>query len=134
MSPKSKTAVIVVVALLGIVLAAAVTWGTSQLVRQRIGLASEPLTAGQRLLPPSLTHTTRAPSPRGKARVKATTTVTTTVPVPVTPAPAPTTVTPAPAPEPAPTTTSAPARSAPSSRDESHRKGSDSTHSAGRDD
>ena len=31
---------------LGFVVAAAITWGTSQLVRQRIGLASEPLTAG----------------------------------------------------------------------------------------
>jgi hypothetical protein len=52
MSPTRRTALVAVVAVLGIALAAAITWGTSQLVRQRIGLASEPLTAGRRLLPP----------------------------------------------------------------------------------
>ncbi|MFI4984627.1 MAG: hypothetical protein ACHP93_06300 [Solirubrobacterales bacterium] len=51
MSASRRTVLVVVVAVLGIALAAAITWGTSQLVRQRIGLASEPLTAGRRLLP-----------------------------------------------------------------------------------
>jgi hypothetical protein len=46
-------ALVVLAALLGIALAAAITWGTSQLVRQRIGLASEPLTTGLHLLPPA---------------------------------------------------------------------------------
>ena len=52
MSAPRRTVLVVVLAVLGIALAAAITWGTSQLVRQRIGLASEPLTAGRRLLPP----------------------------------------------------------------------------------
>jgi hypothetical protein len=52
MSRGRRTALISLLAVLGIALAAAITWGTSQLVRQRIGLASEPLTAGRRLLPP----------------------------------------------------------------------------------
>ena len=38
-------------AVLGVAIAAGITWATSQLVSQHIGLASEPLTAGQRLLP-----------------------------------------------------------------------------------
>lgn len=134
MSPARKTAAVILVALFGIVLAAAVTWGTSQLVRQRIGLASEPLTAGQRLLPPSLTRTTPTHRPSRKAAGKATTTITATVPAPATPAPVTTAVTPAPAPAPARTTTSAPAEGAPSSGGDSHREGSDATHSAGRDD
>ncbi len=52
------------VAALGIALAAAITWGTSQLVRQRIGLASEPLTAGSRLLAPTTSSSTRTPQAR----------------------------------------------------------------------
>jgi hypothetical protein len=52
MSARRRTVLLVVVAVLGIALAAGITWGTSQLVRQRIGLAFEPLTAGRRLLPP----------------------------------------------------------------------------------
>src|ERR1017187_2448281 len=51
------------VAVLGIAVAAAITWGTSQLVRQRIGLASEPLTAGRRLLPAAAGTPTRANTP-----------------------------------------------------------------------
>jgi len=42
---------VTVLAVLGIAVAAAITYGTSQLVRQHIGLASEPITAGQALLP-----------------------------------------------------------------------------------
>lgn len=132
MSANRKTAVVIVIALLGIVVAAGVTWGTSQLVRQRIGLASEPLTAGQRLLPPTLTHTMQV-RPK-KVAAEPTKTVTTTVPAPVTPpAPTPTVATPEAQPEPAPTVTSAPREGA-SSRDESRRESSDSKRSAGRDD
>jgi hypothetical protein len=47
-----NTVLLAVAALAGIVVAAAITWGTSQLVRQHIGLASEPLTAGSSLTPP----------------------------------------------------------------------------------
>jgi hypothetical protein len=46
-----RNALLVLGALAGIVIAAAITIGTSQLVRQHIGLASEPLSAGSRLLP-----------------------------------------------------------------------------------
>jgi hypothetical protein len=120
-----------VMALLGIVVAAGVTWGTSQLVRQRIGLASEPLTAGQRLLPRPLTHT--VPVHHKKAFAKHTKTVTTTVPAPVTPAPTPTVATPEVEAEPTPTMTSVPKEGS-SSREESQRESSDSNRSAGRDD
>jgi hypothetical protein len=130
-SVNRKTAAMIVIALLGIVVAAGVTWGTSQLVRQRIGLASEPLTAGQRLLPPSLTR--RTPVHRKKAAARPTKTVTTTVPASVTPAPTPTVATSPAESEPAPAVTSAPKEGS-SSRDESQREGSDSKRSAGRDD
>jgi hypothetical protein len=50
-SSTRRTLLVAFIAVLGIALAAVITWGTSQLVRQRIGLASEPLTAGRRLLP-----------------------------------------------------------------------------------
>src|SRR5204862_1788181 len=46
-----RPALIIAVAVLGIAVAAGITYGTDQLVRQRIGLVSEPLTAGQRLFP-----------------------------------------------------------------------------------
>jgi len=128
MNSANKTAVVALIALLGIVLAAGITWGTSQLVSQRIGLASEPLTAGRRLLAPALARTTRTQAPSKKAPARTTRTVTTTVRVPVTPPPVTTTA--APAPTPAPTVTSAPVERAPSARGE----GSDSSRSAGRDD
>jgi len=53
MSGARRSLLVALVAVLGIALAAAITWRTSQLVSQRIGLASEPLTAGRRLLPPA---------------------------------------------------------------------------------
>lgn len=116
--------VVTLLALLGIVLAAAITWGTSQLVRQRIGLASEPLSAGQRLLP------------RGLARAPTQTQRTTTVTVPATPPPALTSPT-RPTTTPAltstatpPPTSSAPTRTVPSPPGE----GSDQADSAKRDD
>jgi len=124
-SPARRIALVVLFAVLGIAVAAAITWGTSQLVRQRIGLASEPLTAGQRLLPSSLT---RAPRPRVTTPGAKTTTVTTTVPVAPPPAPTiattPTIATPT-------TSTGVPVESAPPSPGGS---GSDSTDSAKRDD
>ena len=76
-----RTVLGVIVAVLGIALAAAITWGTSQLVRQHIGLASEPLTAGQRLLPPvastpaqATESTTRTSSPTQSSQAPSTTT------------------------------------------------------------
>jgi len=120
-SPARRMVLVALLAVLGIALAAAITWGTSQLVRQRIGLASEPLTAGEHLLPPSLA---RAPAPSVKIPRAPTTTVTT--PVPATPTPAP-----APAPTPPSTPTSTPVQSAPRVSGGSR---SDSTDSAKRDD
>jgi hypothetical protein len=66
MSAARRTVLIGLAAVLGIALAAAITWGTSQLVSQRIGLASEPLTAGQRLLP--AVASTPAPTTRSPRR------------------------------------------------------------------
>ncbi|HYM46275.1 MAG TPA: hypothetical protein VES65_08990 [Solirubrobacteraceae bacterium] len=48
-----RTAVWALAALLGIVLTAGITWATSQLTSQRIGLSSEPLAAGRALAPRS---------------------------------------------------------------------------------
>jgi hypothetical protein len=47
-----KTALWALAAVLGIALAAGISFATSQLTSQRIGLGSEPLTAGRRLAPP----------------------------------------------------------------------------------
>jgi hypothetical protein len=101
-----RTLLVVLVAVLGIALAAAITWGTSQLVRQRIGLASEPLTAGSRLLPPTETGTkkttTSTPQP---ASTTSTQSRTQAVPVP--------SPTEAQHPAPSQTTSSAPSAQAP---------------------
>ena len=50
----------VALAILGLAVAAAVSLAASQLSSQRIGLASEPLTAGNRLAPRTSTATTPA--------------------------------------------------------------------------
>lgn len=118
----SRRAVIAALAALGIVLTVAITFGTSQLVRQRIGLASEPLSAGQRLLPaptkPSApTRPTRTGSISTGARPTGTGSTRTAVrPTRTASAPQPTQTIP----------------SGPAGGDES--SGSDSTDSAGRDD
>jgi hypothetical protein len=118
MSPRRQAALVLLAAMLGLVLAAAVTWGTSQLVRQRIGLASEPLTAGQRLLPPS---TRRSPA-TGKSRPRGTTRST---PLP----------TPTPSSAPSPTTQAGSAREPPpTGAGGSGGDRADSAPGAGRDD
>jgi len=104
MNGPRRTALAFLLAILGIVLAAAITWGTSQLVSQHIGLASEPLTAGSALLPRYLTVT----SPAGNAApapTRKTPTVTVTRPVPVR---VPTATATAPAPSPPVETPAAP--------------------------
>jgi hypothetical protein len=53
MNRARRHATVAFAAIVGIALAATITWGTSQLVSQRIGLASQPLTAGRGLLPSS---------------------------------------------------------------------------------
>lgn len=60
MRPTRHGLLVVLLALAGIALAAAITWSSSQLVRQHIGLASEPLTAGRRLLAPAPGRRTKA--------------------------------------------------------------------------
>src|SRR5271167_1881834 len=104
MSAFRRTMSVVVLAVLGIAVAAAITWGTSQLVRQHIGLTSEPLTAGRRLLPPvasspaHVAHPSARPAPeRNRAKAQ----------VPSSPPPTPATLSP-PATSPAPPSTTPP--------------------------
>lgn len=63
-----RTLIWVVVALVGLVVAAGVTAAASRLSSQRVGLASEPLSAGERLAPGSgrsaSTETIRPARPR----------------------------------------------------------------------
>ena len=98
MSSRRRTALVLLAALLGIAVAAAITYGTSQLVSQHIGLASEPITAGRALLAPAVrrapaTRTTRtAASPSGGAAVPGeprTTTPAEAAPAPEAPAASP---------------------------------------------
>jgi len=72
---------IVVLALLGLVLAAAITMAASSLTSQRVGLSAEPLSAGDELVPQATIPV------HGRARTTTTTRTTTT--------PARTTTTPA---------------------------------------
>lgn len=54
----------VVAAALGLVLAVAITLAASQLSNQRVGLAGEPLSAGDQLVPRAQPHTVARPSSR----------------------------------------------------------------------
>jgi hypothetical protein len=117
MSAPRRTVLVLVLAVLGIAVAAAITWGTSQLVRQRIGLASEPLTAGRRLLPPvasSPAHvapSSARPAPTTstpKTRTQSSPRTTTATPSPPVASPAPRSSTP-----PSTTPTEAPVESRP---------------------
>jgi hypothetical protein len=91
-------------ALLGLAIAAGVSVAASHLVSQRIGLASEPLTAGRALAPPprerSNDHGRRGIRPRGTSPTTTTTTTTVAPPTATTTPPATSTTT-APAPPPA---------------------------------
>ena len=73
MSSVRRTTIVVLLAVLGIALAAAVTWATSRLVSQHIGLTSEPLTAGRRLLPRTTTSPPRTTPTRTSTRTATTT-------------------------------------------------------------
>jgi hypothetical protein len=72
-------------ALLGIALAAGITWATGQLTSQHIGLSSEPLSAGSRLAPRVAGAPTRARS-RTSLQQGAATVTSSTPPVSSTPA------------------------------------------------
>lgn len=63
-----QTALWSVAALLGLALTAGITWTTSQLAGQHIGLSSEPISAGARLAPAASGRTTR--SRPGQTRTK----------------------------------------------------------------
>lgn len=106
-----KTAIWALAALLGIVVTAAITWATSQLTSQRIGLASEPLSAGSGLAPgaetkSAVTRTATRRRRRGGAHSSATATVTTTATYSAVAPPAPSPS------EPAPSAPQSPAREA----------------------
>ncbi len=88
MSGARRSLVVALVAVLGIAVAAAITWGTSQLVRQRIGLASEPLTAGRRLLPSTTSTRSQTARRTTPAPTSATSTPSRTQPAQTSTAPA----------------------------------------------
>ncbi len=78
-------------ALAGVVLAAGVTYAASSLSTQRIGISSEPVSAGRELAPraaPTATPTPRATPRKRKARPKPTRTPISTPRPTVTPRPA----------------------------------------------
>ncbi len=78
----------VLAALLGIVLTAGITWASSQLTSQRIGLSSEPISAGVRLAP-SVNTTTQSVITTQRVETRPSHTTTTTTLTVTTPAPAP---------------------------------------------
>jgi hypothetical protein len=89
MSRMRNTALLVLAALAGIAVAAAITWGTSQLVRQHIGLSSEPLTAGSSLVPPAVRRPAAPAPPSSASATPERTAAAPPAPAPATPAPAP---------------------------------------------
>jgi len=64
--PRRRTAAWAGAALAGLVLAGGLTTAAAQLSNQRVGLSSEPLTAGEQLAPPARTAAppTRTATPR----------------------------------------------------------------------
>ncbi len=82
-----KPLIWVLAALLGIVLTAGITWASSQLTSQRIGLSSEPISAGVRLAP-SVNITTQSVTTTQRVETRPSQTTTTTLTV-TTPASAP---------------------------------------------
>jgi len=106
----SRVTAVVLLALLGLVLAAAVTYAASTIVSHPIGLAAEPTDIGESLGPPQATQ----PATTVQTTVTRTTTVQTPVPTqPTTTPPTQTTFPPATTPS-----TTAPSTTAPSSHDE----------------
>ena len=98
-------------ALVGLIAAAAISVAASHLVSQRIGLASEPLSAGRELAPPPRGEARRPNDRRSRSTVApSTTTATTTATTTSTPPPVSTTPSTTTTPYPSgPTTPSAPA-------------------------
>ncbi len=82
-----KSLIWVLAALVGIALTAGITWASSQLTSQRIGLSSEPISAGVRLAP-AVKTTTQSVTTTQRVETRPSRTTTTTLTV-TTPAPAP---------------------------------------------
>lgn len=84
-----RTGLWVLLALLGLVLAAGVTAAASELSNQRVGLASEPLSAGDDLAPPAQQRQAKKKSPArsNTPSTPSTSPTTTTAPPVVTPLP-----------------------------------------------
>ena len=75
-----SAAVLVVLAVLGLVLAAGITLAASSLTSQHVGLSGEPASSSDMLVP-RLTSTVREPAGRRRQRTTTTPTATTTQPV-----------------------------------------------------
>ena len=90
-----RSLVWVLAALLGIALTAGITWASSQLTSQRIGLSAEPISAGVRLAPPVNTTTRRVVTlPSRTSTTTTTLTVTAATPTQAPPQAAPQTTAP----------------------------------------
>jgi hypothetical protein len=68
---KRRTALWVAAGVLGIALAAAITWATSQLTSQHIGLSSEPISAARALAPSELERGPDQLKPSGSRSIRA---------------------------------------------------------------
>ena len=88
----------IALALLGLAIATAVGFAASNLASQQIGIASESITAGERLAPAVRSASQQAASPQGHGQR---TTTTTTTPQTTTPSPPPETTATAPTTTPA---------------------------------
>lgn len=109
-----QTALWALAAIFGLTLAAGISWATSTLTSQHIGLASEPVTAGRRLAPAEATRTAPAATTPHPSEAPRST--------PATTGPPPVTTTP-----PAVTTTAAPEAREPEGREPAIEEGTGST-------
>ncbi len=112
----------VALALLGLLVAGGVSIAASSLASQQIGLASEPISAGDALAPAvrahAKSHRHQPPARHGKRSPSTTTSPSTPYPPPVTTSPPPPTST-------APPPTTSPSTSTPVSPSPGHRSGGD---------
>jgi cell envelope opacity-associated protein A len=79
-----QTTIWTLAALLGIVLTAGITWATSQLTSQRIGISSEPISAASGLAPRAVERRTQRRTVTHKAKAHKTTTAPLATPAPST--------------------------------------------------
>ena len=74
--PRSRLAGWILLALAGLAVAVALSVTASNLSTQPIGLSGEPLRAGDRLAPVSVSGTSEAPKPKAKSKPRKSTTTT----------------------------------------------------------